>query len=558
MDKDNNSNTPDTPIQLPEIGSEIKPSTDAPRSHTQPDQVLESGNNQTQAPFSDISAKAPSQESVAPDSTDTSVDNAAKNSFAGETAPDAISDKSALGAAPDTSPLNSSVQSAAAGSEPASPAVQPASSAPSSGSGKKPWQSKGLVAAVIAAMLLMGGSAGAYFGIVVPNQPENVWEKALGNTARGYDALLDKQQSGEDLSSGKVEGDYRVEVDGSAFDGGFQAEYDKKSSKTTFDVGIMGSRINAEILTELSETSQYPDIYAKVDGLDAFQSMAAGTELSGLITQLEDQWLVADRSLFEQMFQSSEASEAAQLSAEDVVALLQSIGEVNRSYVFTTDESKSIFGEVNFIAKEDRNSRATHHYQVTPHKENLKAYVNELGRVISESALYKTYYSEDGDFNTDGLLASIDRLSGTEIVDVWVDSTTKLLHAVRFNDQGEEGEYLEIGLKYTGGSEYPFYLEAKAGNDNVSKLDVTYKEDTNEIKFGLQVTGEYMNMMINATATFSNDTVTIEKPTQAKPVIELIQQLFLGNGFVPGTMSGSVNGLSDLAELENFPLETDF
>lgn len=513
MDNDNNAKMPDDNFEPPAAGSEIKPSSE----HV--------GESPGKAFDSVIPTQAPSQDtemaSVSSDSAGASMDQPAVSNN-------------------EQHPANTSSST--------------------SGVGMKNWVTKNIIAVVIAGVLLIGGSAAAYVGVVVPNRPENIWARALNNTAKGYDSLLEKQgETITDLNTAKIIGDYRVESSGVVIEGNFQSESDQKVSKSAIDMKIMNSTINAEILTEISEENQYPDIYAKIDGLAAFQSLAAGTNLEGLITQVDGKWFVLEGSLLGQMLQAAEREQDAgspEIKTEDITELFKAIGTVNRTYVFTTDKSKSIFNEVNFIDKEQRNNRATHHYQVTPNKVNLKSYAAELTKIISESNVYKTYYPDSGSIDVTGVNEAIDNLSGNEIIDVWVDSTTKLLQAVRFKNQETQDQYVEIGLNYTGSVEYPFYLELKDGEKESMKLQITLYSDKEGAEVSLEADSEVTKFDLNGTVTFTNDPIIIEKPAEAIPISTLIEQLF--GGFMPVSLQENSISPSAFTGLDEFPLEADF
>src|SRR4051812_9207749 len=60
---------------------------------------------------------------------------------------------------------------------------------------KRRLYKKPMVIALAAVLVLAGGSAAAYFGYYMPNQPENIWASALSNTGKGYDKLTQYTQT---------------------------------------------------------------------------------------------------------------------------------------------------------------------------------------------------------------------------------------------------------------------------------------------------------------------------------------------------------------------------
>jgi hypothetical protein len=78
--------------------------------------------------------------------------------------------------------------------------------------GAKPKGRKKLVifSAAGLAVLLLGSSAAAYFGYLVPNKPENIWATAMERTGSGYDKLVEYANSTKDLNTIKVDGNYKL------------------------------------------------------------------------------------------------------------------------------------------------------------------------------------------------------------------------------------------------------------------------------------------------------------------------------------------------------------
>lgn len=389
--------------------------------------------------------------------------------------------------------------------------------------GKK--RQKAVFVAVLIAFLLIGGSAAAYLGWYLPNQPDQVWQKALSNTAAGYDKLLAYEEGQKGLATTKLTGDYRIEANNTVFDGSYSLEADSKRSKFAFDVGYMGSRIKLNTLTEIKESSPYPDVYVRAEGIDVFEPLVQGTLYEGMPSSVNNQWYFADHSLFDQMV--PRYGKEVKYSAEDVRALMKAVGEVNREYVFTTDPGKAVLENREYIGEENQDSRSTYHYKVGLNKENTKSYVNAMADKISQTELYKKLAPEGEEkLDTSSLLGDIDELDTAQTADVWVDTGTKLIRTVRFTEKDTEN-YLDIGLKYTGGDEFPFYLNYQGADDNgVSgniQLTATLNTKDNSVKIdaSLDTNDDGATGYVKGLLVRSNDEITFDVPADVKPITEL-------------------------------------
>jgi hypothetical protein len=150
---------------------------------------------------------------------------------------------------------------------------------------------------VMAGLVLLGGGvAAAYFGIVVPNKPENILKQSMlnaleENTWRSKGVI---EFSGSDTLAGKV--DYEV-----------QADLQKKAFGGTFDITVSGVGLPVE--------GRYVDgnAYFKVGDLKTVSSLIGGFAsgfgidqaqvdqlLSTVSEKIANQWVVVDSTLLEE------------------------------------------------------------------------------------------------------------------------------------------------------------------------------------------------------------------------------------------------------------------
>lgn len=169
-------------------------------------------------------------------------------------------------------------------SAPVSPLSQPAA----------PRKSKKLfLMAAVAAFVVLGGGASAYFGYILPNKPENRMARAFAN-------LVSQKQF---KTSGTV--DFTPKEAGSL---GVSVNYaaDVNAEKNQFGlsgtVGVGGSQYPYDV--------RYVDknIYLKVGGLSGIGEMMAGIGgaqgvdmYANMFRDIDDQWFVIDRSFWQSM-----------------------------------------------------------------------------------------------------------------------------------------------------------------------------------------------------------------------------------------------------------------
>ena len=437
-----------------------------------------------------------------------------------------------------------------AGSEPApTPTVStPPTQQPVSGSELQKSKKKKLslpVVIALAAILLLSGSAAAYFGYILPNKPENVWEKALTNTARGYDGLVNYAEETKDIKGFKAKGKLKLEgvVAG---DGNIEMHGDEKNATIKADIGFAGSRYNIDALLNTPDGSETPDLYFKVGGIKGVGDLFAGSpyeDFGPLINQLDSQWIFVDHTLFDQMASSAGAGNQPTLTEDDMLAIARAVGEVNREYLFSTDPGKRVFTVAKQVGKEERDGRSVYHYEVGYNKDNLKKYVTALKDRLKDTKvkdlLEASGQSYDEAFDIEDTLREIDRLKGDETADVWVDMRTKLIRYVRFSDENNKDNYVEIGVPYNGGDEVPFTLLFNVAEEDPGKVELSLTVNTEthisvlKLDSSFESGGQKQTITGDLTFEPSDQTVEFTKPDSARPIMEIIGAFY--GGMLGGT-----------------------
>ncbi len=450
-------------------------------------------------------------------------------------------------ASPGSSTVTPSPDSVASAS-PAPPTALPSQNSVNSSGNKK--KSLIVLGAIIAAVLVLGGSAAAYFGVIVPNKPENLWKKSLQNTGKGYDNLVNYAEQKKDVKGGTLNGNFKIEAPGVVADGKITSKYYDKDSETKIDIGAVGTRFSLELLTTTAEGSKNPDVYAKVTGLKGLDQLLAA-EAPGIGQQLgafENQWFVVDHtfldSLEQTLSQDPQTQAAANLKAEDVVALAKDMGEVTKEYVLTDDSSKAVLNRKQDVGKETVDGRSVYHYKVGLDKAHLKDFNKAACDKLINSNVYKAISNgkPGDDFKKECYdTKDIDKINESDTADVWVDTKTKVIRTVRITPEKEKKDnYFDLGLLYNGGDEYPFvikFVTKEKGSEGQGELKFTLNTKTDKVSFDISADGKEANQpfkfSLKGAIVPGNNKVKITKPQGAKPLQEFLGGL-VGNGLFPG------------------------
>jgi hypothetical protein len=419
---------------------------------------------------------------------------------------------------------------------------------------KSRWPKKRLALLAVGLVVLLGGSASAYyFGVVVPNNPENLWQTALDRTAKGYDELVKYADTNKDAKGVHVSGDYKVEGSYTT-DGTFDVQTYEKNGLVKFDVGVVGSRVNVEGRFIAAANSDNPDIYVKATGIKGLGSMLG--EFAPLAQQYDDQWIFVDHTLLDNLESTAlkqagdkNAAPATTLTGDDVTKIAQAVGEINKEYIFTTDSNKAVLTVVKQVGKEQKDGRSVYHYETGIHKQHAKDYVNALvDRLQNTPATKLTNGQKIRDaVDVDSMLKSIDNYKDSDTAHVYVDMKTKLIGIVRIDTGDKKQDYIEVSQNYQGGDVVPFKL-ALSNNENdgattmVMGLNINKKSNTADGNLAVEgpgEKGEKTKANMKFTVSPNNKALDVQKPQNAKSIYELLGPA------MSGMLSGSVDDTSN-------------
>lgn len=420
-------------------------------------------------------------------------------------------------------------------------------------------RNKLLVSLIVLVLLLTAGAAAFYFGYY--NNPSVIYSQSLANTGKGYDRLIDyaDKQAGRYDKGYSGSGSYKIKAAGLSTDGKAGYKTDGKNSELTFDVGAAATRIKADIRT-IQSSGDTPDIYVKASGIKGLGTLLAMPSLDAELAKLDDQWIAIDHTFIDSLSAAgvgdtdSSPGDTAPTRAQ-VIDAARASGQVNKDYLFTTDKDKAVTEVVEKIGSETVDGHNTYHYKVALNKANVKKYIRAQKDALKDSKL-NDWLKENGydkmlDSSFDAAIESADDIKASDTYDVWMDKDQRVLYKVRFSEKDNPASnYLDVGLDYKGGSEYPVFLAGKSkadGQTDTFSLTVTIDTDTGKtgLKFGYKTEGSNKSDFTGDFTLQPNDTAPkIEKPDKAKSISEVLSELDAGLlGGVPATSSSSGTSL---------------
>lgn len=284
------------------------------------------------------------------------------------------------------------------------PASQPIVAPPVGNNKKKKLVLLGLIITVVA--IVAGSSAGAYFGVIAPNKPENVLKTAVKKA-------LEQRQA---TSKGNISVDMNAEdaeLKNVTINFTAAADLDKQAFETTIDASASGVKLPLEI------RGVEKNIYFKVGDLGSVKSVAnlADPEVGALIDvvgkKISNQWIEVDESLLKQAGTECTTSMFSGFTKKDTDQLME-LYEKNQ---FMTVKSKSA---------DKVEGKDTTRFELGLDKQKAEAFGNNLDSVETLKKIKEC--SKTGDDNNAGGDTEVkDAVDKTEVsFIVWVDKSKTL------------------------------------------------------------------------------------------------------------------------------------
>lgn len=400
---------------------------------------------------------------------------------------------------------------------------------------KRRQPSRRVLAGITAVGVLLAG-VGFYFGYYT--NPSTIYSQGLTNTGKGYDKLIDysEEQAKQDYKGYAVDGSYSFDQEGGDADGSFSAKAYGQDGEYKIDLGVSGVRIDAEVRTIASKAST-PDMYVKANGLNGIGSLLGSAQLDTALAGMNDQWMFIDHTLFDSLTKAASggAEEPKVPSEAEIIDFLRAFGAVNKEYVYTTDADKAVLRVVQKKGKESFNNRTAYRYKVGFNNDNVQKYVAAQKQALLKSKLgawiKKNGYEKQVSQAFDDARKDAADIKSTTNFDLWIDTQRRITYKVRIPEGAKaDKNYVDLGLDYTGGESYPFFMAVKSdGADFKLVAALNSKDGSLSLDANLKDSGSAGTFKLKLDAQPSNDKVAVAKPESAKTLAQVWQELGLGD-----------------------------
>ena len=286
---------------------------------------------------------------------------------------------------------------------------------------KKKLSKKWLAGIIVAVLILViGGGAGAYFGVVKPNQPKNVVKKALSN------ALVLNQQRSFNITAEfeAKDSDTDLEFNELTIEGGFDA-----NSNMRADVGIdaSGFNINASAIMRLEDQN----MFLKLDNLDsmfaAIPDAMSNPDVANFVNTLSDNWIrISAADLEELGMITASQSEKASQCIDEISSFIKNSG-ADLQKQFDSIYENADFATMKKIAGEVINGQKATKYAVSIDEAKFRVFIKNLGNQLKGSTkdvADKCGFSEATDSLDEDASSESDTNLGNLFV--WIDSKKQI------------------------------------------------------------------------------------------------------------------------------------
>lgn len=287
-----------------------------------------------------------------------------------------------------------------------------------------PSQSKGkkklfiAIAGILAGLMLLGGGiAAAYVGVVLPNKPENVLKRAFANTLKEKEMTVDGQFKAKAVDSTKEDAMPAIKA---SYNGKFNSI--EKASELTLKLTVSGVEFPLDLryvdgnayarVGDISALTALAGGYAASFGLDQAQLGPVVQNVSSLIS---NQWIVFDSTMLTDSGVSCVTDTNLALTDQDIELL-------GKLY------TKHSFAKINSHSDDSIGGKSAIKYELSIDDNKMAQFIEDknLEGLSFLKALKKCQDPEK--LNTSGLADN-----DITPITIWVDKGTKRI--VRFASQ---------------------------------------------------------------------------------------------------------------------------
>lgn len=417
--------------------------------------------------------------------------------------------------------------------------IDPALLPPPPNDSKAPKKKRIIIAAAGLFLLLLSVGVGFYF--LYWMNPSVVYRQALSNTGKGLGALLEETQKPEnatlydkyqftaDLSSAESDMNVKGSIDVKASEG---------NSLGKLNIEAKGAKLSADLVS-LKANSQYPDYYFKVSGIKSLFDTLGGSdsEYATKLIALDSSWISINHEYWEKLQKDAaiasgsngDSKKQTTPSRGQVLDAMQAVNKTNQEYLFTVDDSKAVLEERTYHGQENIDGYSTQHYTMGFNKNNTKSYINALQKAISTSKLNdwikENDYQEGFDKTMKNMADSTKDIKQNDTFDMWIDRGNRIVYKVRFSDGKNKKSYMDVGLRYKGGDELPFFIAAKWGDGGELTMNINVNQKNQTIMSDFKAGGSGYSYSGNLKLQPISQSVKVNRPAQSKSIEEVMKSL---------------------------------
>ena len=398
-----------------------------------------------------------------------------------------------------------------------------------------------LIIAIVLLVLLL--AVGYVFAFYLPKQPGNMYKAGLTNTGKALDSLITygNEQKSADYKTSEFAAAGHLKSASGSYDLSASGSVNGKGDTTaTIDVNFVGEKIQANIRSVTAEGNTTPDIYFQVSKAEKLLSQYG-------LQKYNNKWILVDHTLIDtyaRNFQDSDSDtkEVSGPTSEQVTDAISKLQKLNKEYIFTTDASKAVLQNEQYLGKSTVRDRSAYHYKVGYNKSHLQTYITEVKKALDSSKLNDwsksmggKNLSEQSGFET--LEKAVKDAKSDYKFDLWVDSATRVVSQLQFADPKDSSSKFTLAQHYTGGSLYPFSFSFNGKDDNDKPMSGTLdlSLDTKTHKFTAVFKGKSQDASDkpvdvdgNLSITPSNKPAEVTAPKGATSVNDILRELFSG------------------------------
>lgn len=408
-------------------------------------------------------------------------------------------------------------------------------------------QGKGkLVAGLsIMSLLLLGGVAAAYQFLYVPNTPAAIFKTGMQRSGETLEKLVAEATDEPNLKAVEqsvVNGKVKIESDGSTYGGTLAMSNDLDTSDVDLAVNMTDqdgkkTNIGLELLLQVPEGKRLPDTYFKLQGI---KELGLEQYIAGIDTY-ENQWVGISAEFLEELYPvEAEAAPAEEaLSAADLAEVSRAVLGNVRTYVLTDDPAVAVLQQKRFVGTEQIGSDITaNRYVVSVNKANAKKFCQSVINDVTATDGFKRLpgvTSETIDVDKRSAIEAcnkeIDEMKDADTIELWIDTSYKLVSKVRFTEIDQPKSYVEFGQLYKGGDELPLFVSMHDEDERLDgRLDMVsnLRQGTTTIKVSYDARGESpFGMNLDLDVKPADKPVEVQKPATFTPLEDVLKRLGL-------------------------------